>query len=141
MGEQDPFRPGSLDIVINYVNFTKPKPRETSKVIEIFSSHYVIQAGQCGLCGTLQCNSSSAAPCCRGWYSADKIPGSQKRPESTGSNDLGTCGSGPEFCECPNCLDSRVIGTDRSYSETRWMLRGIEKHLGLWYCRPKKKHA
>lgn len=105
MGDQDPFQPGTLDVVINYVNFTNPSRQET-------------QPGQCGLCGRLQCDPASATPCCRGWHSPDKIPG--------------TCGTGPEFCACPNCLDSRVVGTDRSYGEIRWLLRGIDKHIGIW---------
>lgn len=106
MGEENPFAPNSLDIVVNYVNFTKPTLTRQS------------QAVQCGVCGSLECDPSSDAPCCQNWFLPDKKPG--------------TCGSGPSFCDCPNCLDSRVVGSDRSYSEIRWLLRGIDHNIGVW---------
>lgn len=107
MGLENPFEPGSLDIVINYVNFTDPKKPLPEA-----------QAQECGACGRKECDAFSDAPCCQNWHSPDHA--------------LGTCGSGPAFCECANCLDSRVVGSDRSYSELRWTLRGIDHNIGVW---------
>ena len=111
---EGPFTPGTLDIVITWYNeshrlshFGRSSPDDDTEHAAGARRCHVWEPGP-GCLGT-------KTPCCKD-YSAEN----------------GTCGSGPTFCECADCLDYRVVNPSNYGGELRWLLRGIDTHLGIF---------
>ena len=91
--------PGSLDIVITWVNLTDPNP----------AAHAVRADGACGLYpGQGACDPASGTPCCEGGHcrAAPRL----------------------RDCACPTCVDHRLRAPARTFLELKWLLRSLEKY-------------
>ena len=113
-----PFQPGQLDVVISYFNESGTKRSKTGW----FGGGQTAPDGS-NTCGYGGAGCAGATPCCKGYSTG---PHGNTHPPS------GTCGIGPEYCDCPDCLDYRVVSPDKYSTEIRWLLRGIDTNLGIF---------
>ena len=109
--------PGSIDVVITWVNFSRPVPMSIDHSSHRCDPRSIV--GDTGNAPHVGCDRLGPAPCCHRRFGLAS--------KSAKKGEWGTC-TADEQCSCQDCFDYRFRGAAQSFEEIRFILRSFEKY-------------